>query len=1494
MRLDTGIFGQHNRARTKLPRYVSEVAFDSANTILWYFPSHADAALPGGASSVGPVISSFSGTSQTLNPDQANATIGSMDFSFVDRSSIVTETLGTELALGRSTRQQRVRAFMGYQGDAFADYKLIQTQLVNEIGHTAGMYALRCQDIQRAMRNDIFVKATTPLAANVAASQLSVSCALGAAVLTVGDTTDFPASGSGVIRENGPTDIDFFSWTGKTPTTLTGCTGVLAHSIGATVCDATINVTSTAAFAMVAHGTSYGDAPSQTVGYGKIDSEVFSYTGKTATTFTGCVRGALNTVAAAHQVDLTSAPDQRTQVTEYVYLELPSVDLMYQLLTGLDRLGNPALPTSWNLGIDPVYVRLTDFTGIGKDLWDLTDDDAGFVVRFEDLDKTDGKKFIETELALLTGVFMPIYADGAVGCRRMANVGPGAAYSELLDESNVVSCGELKYDMTSLYNVIQISWNWEPLQKDFTRVNIFPDQNSITIHKKAPTLKLSFRGLHGSRHSAAMLAGRFDMIRDRYTSPPYRFTLKTLHRFNSIEVGDVLRVKLRGVRDFVANGTLDRSFEVQGITIDWVTGALNLQLFASTGAAGPVAATGDSVVIPDAWYGSRGVLLSTVLTVVAGHVTVSGTLTGNADGSLAIYYFLGDLTINSGVNIAVTQNARLYVMGNFDNRGTINGKGAGLPGAAAPATPPITNDLTDPSYEIPGTPGFLGTTQAGGGMLFRFPTSADAAHHHTGDIFSIPAKLIQGATSVVPAFNISWNNTDLIGLPTDLRGSAGGSGRVSGDLGVAGAGHDQTTPRTSAGAGGAGGAGLVIVSRGYSTGASGRIDLSGADGTRGTISPSIVDIPDGMVVGGSGAGGAPGGLLIVLDGAGVTATGLTDSGFVALQGNTFINGTPEPSQDVGGIDNNTLVIGGYSFFVGTGDGTTFPRPNLSGGRGGSRVQYVLNDAAGATPDPTEATLPAPTSLGLASGPTEVLQPGFGVTLARIKVTWVPATDARVVGYDLQFKPSTSADWESAPSVLGQGTNVARLTGVIAGTNYDVRIRSVGAIREVSDWVTITGFTVYGLTTGAPANVTNFSAQQQGVVVSFNWDQLSDDYALKGYDIGFAPQGTTDWNLFEPLTEAAKGTEMTNASVPPGTWVFGIRARNVANQLSPAAALFNLTVTNANPLISQVPQEKDWLGTLVNFVRHWTGVLVPLGTKNVSAYTRVNPPSAPTLGTTPGGSLSLVTYFVKVTYTTDAGGESTPSAEASQLVLLNNLLTVASPGASSPATGYNIYVSAASGTETLQNAAPIPLGTSWTEPASGLVSGVALPTVNTTGFEPFNSFVPDVVSTASYTAPQVDTGLDDTVRVFATEAAAMGPGQSGVPSMQLAIDTWLTAGSDLGIFTNWVLGTLPMRFLRSRLTLTVVQGAVPYVTDFTPTVDKAPVIEHADSVVVAPGGTAVTFPSPFHLPPNVQVTPISAGVTSASAVSITTTGFTAHVFNGGTDSGGTINWVATGE
>jgi hypothetical protein len=196
----------------------------------------------------------------------------------------------------------------------------------------------------------------------------------------------------------------------------------------------------------------------------------------------------------------------------------------------------------------------------------------------------------------------------------------------------------------------------------------------------------------------------------------------------------------------------------------------------------------------------------------------------------------------------------------------------------------------------------------------------------------------------------------------------------------------------------------------------------------------------------------------------------------------------------------------------------------------------------------------------------------------------------------------------------------------------------------------------------------------------------------------------------------------------------------------------------------------------------------------------------------------------------------------------------------------------------------------------LVPKSTIVAANCNDYTQFNKFVAAPFSTCDYTTKAIDTGIDDTLRVFESVTATLGPSQTGTPTLGLAIDTWLTGASDPEAFTPWTIGYIHMRYLRERLIYSgIAEGGVAFITQFTPEIDKAPQSETADSVTVGAGGTTVTFPEPFHFPPFVTATAISNAALTVTVVNVTATQMDLHVWNSaGVDVGGTVNYTALGE
>lgn len=691
--------------------------------------------------------------------------------------------------------------------------------------------------------------------------------------------------------------------------------------------DTVVNLTSVARLQRVAHGPGWSDAPSSTVGYIKIKSEIIRYTSIVGSQLQGCTRGVFNTVAATYVVDPATPAERREKVTEYIYLELPAVKLAYAVLTGVLYGSADTLPAHWHLGIDTALVRAADFTGIGADLWNPADDTLGFPLRFEGLTKVDGKRFLETEVYLATGLFAPVYSDGALGLRRMIRLREDAAVAVTLDESNVISCGALEHDMRSLHNVFVVNWSWNGTE--FRRATSYIDPESVAKHGQAERLTLNFKGIHGAKHTDGVIFAMLDMYRDRFAGPPQRITVDVLPSLNRLEVGDVVRLRLANVRDFAARDgatiAMNRAMEIQNVSTDY-RGAVSLELFGSTADPSVESPTAAVSSLPDAFYTSAGTSLAAVPGVVIGGNTMTAApvtpLAGNAvlTNGGAVYYHNGDLTIGAGVDLLIADNVQLRVKGFLTVNGSINGAARGKAGVADDGralyvSVPSAGDVVafGPFYEsIPGDPGYVGSTRAFDGVLGvrSFPLTTTNYYN------SRTAAFTQSAHPVAPRLLLKVSGSTLLGLPSDLRGSGGAPGGRAQQ-------YDESTrsviaPAVLGGTGGNGGAGLAIICRGMAFGANGFIDLSGANTASPAASADTTN-PGFSAHPGAGAPGGPGTLMILLDGGSLSVPDVAGNKYRAKVGTAAISGTPLPRDE-------------YNFFNHSAAGTTDGLASPASGR----------------------------------------------------------------------------------------------------------------------------------------------------------------------------------------------------------------------------------------------------------------------------------------------------------------------------------------------------------------------------------------------------------------------------------------------------------------------------------------------------------------------------------------------------------------------------------
>ena len=1022
MRTDTANFISKNEAAIKRPRYSVQVSFDNADTDTVWLTSHADCEVPDSATVIHNVLSDITGTSQRMDPIKAVSSIGAIDFTAVDIAGALTSLIETKLTAGDGLRHKRIRVYVGYQDLAWADYALVQTQIIDGISFNNGAYNFQCRDIQRTAKKNIFDPKLDNLKATIDDAQTA---------FVVYDTSDFETVFHGTSYSDSPSSTvgyikvekEICRWLSKVETVISE-TGTDISFSG--------NVISSTSTDLSVFSDKQILNLSGTGGGGQNDGERFITGTPTSTSITvtgdafitetasaniniladiqfyDVTRGALNTKAVLHEVDLTADTDKRTKVEELIYLELPLVKLLLAVLTGTLQGDSASLPDHWHLGIPAAYVSTSSLTGIGTDWWDTTDDTLGFPARFVGLTKTSGKTFYEKELLLLIGAYLVVQADGQLSLRRMNRILAGAPYIATLDETNIVNYTDLTHDMAAVHNQFRIEWNWEINEKRLTRTYLLTDQGSVSKHGAADTIVMKFRGMDGSNHTQAAIATRTDSSRDRHAGPPQLVTVTCLHHMNRLEVGDVVLYNMRGIKDYVTGEDVSRSMEIQQISMNWLTGDVVLTLFGSSQAADAQSYSTETTVLADGFYTALGTDISTVTTGsdIGGvwHISTNSTLTGDADMTAAgaIFYYAGGIRLDSGITLTLNANVQIRARDGFTCNGTIDGAGNGLVATAS------------------GTTGMFNTYSTGG-ILGNLYEGYDTYQSRDG-------ALVLG--NPLNYYTLDNGSTTLTGIPAELRGSSGADG---GDVdGIYWPDHDSegsppgdpTTANEAGGTGGAGGAGLCVVARGFSCGVAASINLDGEDGSGGT---SLL-LGTYIMHSGSGGGGAPGGLLILLDGATSTESGVA-AAFSAIQGGLSDSGVSlqEAFEHGSGMRGEVFYNHNvHSYYTG------LLQRNI--GQAAYRVQYVPEDEIPAADVSEITSIPSAIAIQEATGTNNSLN----TVVLEISVT--APSDGNYRGSMLYIKKSGSSSYQQIGEAVGAEEVIFYVPG--DGSTYDIKAHPI--------------------------------------------------------------------------------------------------------------------------------------------------------------------------------------------------------------------------------------------------------------------------------------------------------------------------------------------------------------------------------------------------------------------------------------------------------------------
>jgi len=1057
MKTVSSAFKLKNDSLFKEPGGYVEVSFDAANTDLYYFTTHDWVALPTSATASNTyygILKLDSAYSQTIDPINAHSTIGTMAFRLLDYSNEITSLLNTKKSEAKSIRKNRVRIYAGYKELENSDYMLIQTQLMDRqlvYSTSSNEWLITCSDIQRTQRKKIFDLKKTNITASLSSTGITISCI---------SEVDFIAKAQGTSYTDAPSktvgyikiEDEVIRWSSSTSQQLTVDNTASTLSAGTTVGATSLSVTDASGFR--SRGIGYIDS-----GGGNL-SEI-SWTGKSSNTLTGVSgiiyahlsgativdsqgRGVFNTQGVIHEYNADSSSNRQLEILEFVYIEEPALDIAKKVYLGT------GWPDHWNLAMDAQWVATSTFDDIGTDIYDSTDPTVGKILTFIGQEGVDAQQWLEEEVFAAAGVFPKVLSDGQIGVKRTTIITPYSSPNVIISNDHIISDSGLTYDHEQVYNELDIYWDWDFKTNDYNFEILLEDPDSQAEFRKGNEIKtLKFKGISARRHTDSHIRNLFQFLYNRYSGPPLLISITTFFIYNTLDVGDIVRLKMDNIRDYAGNITsMDRSFEVQSFNVDFNAGTVTLNLFGSYSVAHSIAYA-TNYVMNDSFYTSAGTDLTTITTGswsagTGSTWTITGTnnITGAALSSSAIYYVNGGLEIAASASLNSTHNTQLRVKGHFQINGALTAIGSGLTGGAA-------------GDNNAGTAGAIGNTKSVGSIEI-LPGTAQGS-----DIFAygwqFESDAVSGQYSDAPQMDlINPDGNSIQGILEDGRGTSGGSG--GGFLYQVPQGTGSTTlksyPNVSANivngaAGGAGGGSFTIICRSASRGANGYIDISGSPGSKGSLHTGA----NYSMYSGDGCGGYPGTFNLFIDGNSITILTHND-----ISANFY--GAQQSGERIYAAND-----GRHGYITDTVLNNNVPGVNFPGANGttyglscyysGStdiedkaqsvfNLQYLPEALVAETLPSTTAALPASFSFNPVSTNDNVAQ-----NLINLEINLVSQpTDANYSYSNVYWKQSTQDTYYFAGVISSTSDLVKRVAA--DGTTYDVIAKSVSISGLESD------------------------------------------------------------------------------------------------------------------------------------------------------------------------------------------------------------------------------------------------------------------------------------------------------------------------------------------------------------------------------------------------------------------------------------------------------------
>jgi len=278
----------------------------------------------------------------------------------------------------------------------------------------------------------------------------------------------------------------------------------------------------------------------------------------------------------------------------------------------------------------------------------------------------------------------------------------------------------------------------------------------------------------------------------------------------------------------------------------------------------------------------------------------------------------------------------------------------------------------------------------------------------------------------------------------------------------------------------------------------------------------------------------------------------------------------------------------------------------------------------------QAPVPKPLLDAIASDETVMLRSSDGSLVPRLvlSVHFAPGAVAPASWLEVQHRlTGSTSQWERT-LFPATGTVEVSLLTVVEGLTYDIRIRSVGAVGEASDWVTIEAYGIIGKTS-PPPDVTHVSLNGDLLV----WVYATPPLDLAGFRVRVHVGQRTSWGDALPLhdglitetqfalfRDTGQRTYLVvavdtsgNESRLPGT-IFvdygALATQNIAEVVDLNALGFPGTLTNGSLLGGNLVANSDTLFWKADGLPFWTtdaAVMWPGTYKEMQYVATITPP-----------------------------------------------------------------------------------------------------------------------------------------------------------------------------------------------------------------------------------------------------------------------------------------------